>query len=73
MKNNVGEGIRWVGGRVDGCELRIEAFVKMQKVGWGLVGSVGGREDVYQELRCENAKQVRGVGKVDMNQEFELL
>ena len=28
-KKNVGEGIRWVGGQVDGCELRIEAIVKM--------------------------------------------
>ena len=44
-----------------GCERRIEAIVKMKKVGgWG-VGGEGGFE--HEELNhCDNAKKFKGVG-----------
>ena len=77
------------GGGQDGCENRIEVFVKIQKkkkLGGGGGGPGGVRVDVNEELKfCENSKTIffggvggRGSGRVggvrvDVNEELKFL
>ena len=71
-------------GGQDGCEQRIEVFVKIQKNGGGGVGlgqgggQVGVRVDVNVEGSfCENSKIIWGggcrVGGMDVNEELKFL
>ena len=68
-KKNGGEAVRLGGGGQDGCERRIEVFVRIRKKNWGGggsgggVGGEGGREGRVWGVRVDVIEEFKFLGK----------